>query len=608
MKRVFKTLFKVIVILLTSLLFTLIVMACAVLIWPQIVVNEKAFQFAAPYALRYAREHGVEISWQKSSLQIVSLALVKKRVQLNLGGFCVHVPTVQFQGCAPLVRFNIAVDLYQLKFLELGPLEVQQFRWAFGRILATRCDLNFTSGHPKSRLHLDLTCPVVATFPPFANRWIAQQIPNEIHATIKASIESSTLLPSAETRISGKGQVILDPVRTAALEGHGTVDVELVRGILGQPLTSWEFQSQPHVVIEIPQFERLVQTLRDGPFAIPAPFQVLRGLVAMELQGAADLRVGKVPFQLRTHLTSQTQLLKTSGTGVLEYEDLFTQPKWNLKCDLMLNQVQLVLPKLDWAKPPSLVPDARIKAGAKQGPAEGKSKSFKYTINIETPMDHPALLLSNLAERKIPITVQLMLSDSAPPSGIVRLASFPVEVLHRKAEIHYLQLSLRSPMVESLLFGEIQAEFVDYKITIQLGATLEHPQVNLKSEPPLPESDLVSVLLYGRKLDELNSAESSSVVNTRSAIADRALGLASLYFLASTPIQSLSYDPTSGLVSAKLKLGEGTSLNLGSNAKDSSTIGIQQRLGKNWTLQTDIGNSDTSRGTASASLQWSKRY
>jgi hypothetical protein len=81
----------------------------------------------------------------------------------------------------------------------------------------------------------------------------------------------------------------------------------------------------------------------------------------------------------------------------------------------------------------------------------------------------------------------------------------------------------------------------------------------------------------------------------------------SLYALASTPVQSVSYDPTTRVVSAKVRLGEGVSLNVG-KGRDVTTVGIRKRLGGFWTITTDVTRSTDGANIASAYLEWRHRY
>ncbi|MEO5969714.1 MAG: hypothetical protein ABIQ95_07275, partial [Bdellovibrionia bacterium] len=115
---------------------------------------------------------------------------------------------------------------------------------------------------------------------------------------------------------------------------------------------------------------------------------------------------------------------------------------------------------------------------------------------------------------------------------------------------------------------------------------------------------------FGKPMEELDADQEQSVGSTRAAIADKALGIASLYALASTPVQSVGYDSTTKLFTAKLRLGEGTSLNLGADTNGLEGIGIRKRLSSKWSITTDISNSKSGYQNKAVStfLEWVHRY
>jgi hypothetical protein len=96
----------------------------------------------------------------------------------------------------------------------------------------------------------------------------------------------------------------------------------------------------------------------------------------------------------------------------------------------------------------------------------------------------------------------------------------------------------------------------------------------------------------------------------QAAAAGRGLDLASLYLLASTPVESVGYDPQTGAVSARFRIASGTSLNVSkSQQEDMESIGIRKRIGSNWSIVTQQGNpADPTDKSVSALLQWSHRY
>jgi hypothetical protein len=162
---------------------------------------------------------------------------------------------------------------------------------------------------------------------------------------------------------------------------------------------------------------------------------------------------------------------------------------------------------------------------------------------------------------------------------------------------------------EERLSGSLEVDYTDYTIHANLYGTLDEPVIKFVSNPPLSDQDVISVLLFGRTSEDLDSGETQSVGNVRSAITNRGLGLASLYLLASTPVESVGYDPESGTFSAKFKLAAGTSLNVAESQKQLESLGIKQRVGKHWAITTQYGNpADPTDRSVSTVLEWSHRY
>jgi hypothetical protein len=134
--------------------------------------------------------------------------------------------------------------------------------------------------------------------------------------------------------------------------------------------------------------------------------------------------------------------------------------------------------------------------------------------------------------------------------------------------------------------------------------------VRFISDPPLDDNQIVSVLLFGRPQHELGDEEQNSVANTKAAMADAVLGLGSLYFLASTPIESVGYDPDTGRVIARVGLGGGASIELGAGGNEAgSGVGFRKRISKDFTFRSDVETlGATGRQTVSALIEWVKRF
>jgi hypothetical protein len=279
--------------------------------------------------------------------------------------------------------------------------------------------------------------------------------------------------------------------------------------------------------------------------------------------------------------------------------------------DLALTDVQLELPRLTLESQPQFFPDNRIRPfppGGAAGAVPPGPPPFTYHFRVVTPDGHPVRLLSNLARAPVPVGIDLQGGSSVPLRGSIRVADFPVNLFRRDATVEHLNLTLapeRSP-----IDGVIRIVYTDYTMRILLSGTAEKPWVHLVSDPPLPENQLIAVLLFGRPIDELDPDQAISAGHARDALADGAINLVSLYLLAATPIESIGYDPGTGVFSAKVRLASGTSLNVGAGPGELQSVGISKRISRRWRITTELTRPDAAGvgGGLSALLEWSNRY
>lgn len=420
--------------------------------------------------------------------------------------------------------------------------------------------------------------------------------------------------PDMNAELAGRAQIKIDPILTPLMSGGGSGGAEF-QGVPNQFPEGWELDGAAELQVKVPQFQKWVALLRKTPYAVPAPINPLEGTIKISTSGRTDLDKGEVPIQLQTRLRSKDQKLDLDASGGFAWATVqgVTQPRLNM--NLQLTDVQLALPRLELEAPPRFFPDSRIQvADKKVEEPENPKSAFKYHVRVFTPPANPLRALSNLAQTPVPIRLALELDDAEEPRGAIEVAKFPLELFRREAELESFRLTLMPESDENPIQGSVRLNYVDYVVRVILVGTAENPRVELTSDPPLSENQLISVLFFGRTMDELDSDESQSVGQVRSALADGAVGLASLYFLAATPIQSVGYDPESGVFSAKVRVAEGTSLNVGSGEGQLQTVGVQKRLGRRWRLTTDYAptnelNSQSGMGgILTAFLEWHNRY
>lgn len=465
------------------------------------------------------------------------------------------------------------------------------------------CSFSFKGGTTRD---LDLNCTILTEFSLTALKplKLPQRFKTNLNSNLRFTEVDEMGIPSAKTHVTGPLTLTANTFGQNILKINTVLTSDL-HASLGDAPSKWFQKAHLDANLDVVKFHKLVAHLKHTAWEIPAPLEVLKGKMSFKMAGDLDPTTAVLPLSFQTNLGSQNQKLVTRAEGV--FKVLLKDNSFHPHLDLVvtLPNVQLELPKLGLEVPPQLIPDARVKT---KHPQTTTSPTFEYQVTINTPDGKPIRLLSNLAQEHIPIKVSVTLKHDQPPEGGLRVEGFPIEFFNRKASVTKMFLNLKNPIEQSEVDGWIDVNYADYNVTIRVYSTIKNPQVKLSSDPPLAENQVIAVLLFGQTLNELDPDQTASVGYTQAALTNRAINLASLYLLASTPIQSVGYDSSTGTVMVKLKIAEGTSLNLG-NSTDTHAkkVGIQKRLGAHWGIKTELDHT-SDKDTVTGYLEWHHRY
>lgn len=458
------------------------------------------------------------------------------------------------------------------------------------------CPFKFDWSDPKATT-LGIECPLVA-------RGV---VPDKTDKTLRELLESFGIKFKAAVRwedfpdgkVTGKVTVAAGALPKRLADKAPLVNVNFDVDFGAQK----EWEIHPSLTAQVPDFKRLVTFLKPTPWAIPVPLHVLDGKIEFATDPGVVWGVsgGKATGKLVTTLSSLQQKFNTETTAVFE----MAGGKTSLTLDAYLNKIQLVLPRVEKRPPPSFFPDSRIRANFERKPA---SKGMELLVRVHTPGESPILLISDVTKTPIPVYVNLAVQGSAT-TGSIRLGQVTAQFFHREAKLTRFEIQLAERADLNQIRAEIQIPYTDYTIRILLMGLLKEPQVKLLSDPPLAEDQILAVLLFGKRPESLDRSEAESAGSLRSAVSDGAVSLASMYLLASTPVESIGYDPVSRVFMAKIRLADGTSLNVGSDAKSLNQVGIRHRLGSNWAIMTYLSNPlDPVSRALTAFLEWSRGY
>jgi len=483
------------------------------------------------------------------------------------------------------------------------------------RISLSNCSMDLASkSRSDNRGALKFGCSVDAALKEF-------EIPEDVesiyrhpkHFMADVSAEAETFFyPDPHKQTKASLNVRLRPQKSQLVRMTGDLRVDF-DGVLSNPPKSWKITSNADIDFTIEKFAELVKVLSKTKWPIPAPFNVLDGSLQFSLEGSASSATGGAvfPAKLRTRLKSEKERIFVDSDGKLEVGLHGAEiGQMSLELDVDLKEVQLELPDLTLAGVPSLKPDGRIVLEPKKEDEEKKTDettALTYDLKVKTPKGTPARILSNITPTYVPIAVDVGLKND-DMSGTVSLRKFDVKLFTRTATVNNLDLTLREPAGKSQVIGKLSVPFPDLTVIIELAGTVEQPSITLASDPPMSQGDIISMLLYGEPMDALDSDSASSASDMNAALANNAIALTSFFLLASTPIQSVGYNPDTGVFTARIKLAKKTTLKVGGSSQ-AREVGLSQRLGKGFSITTGWEKTDSdSQGAATAYIEWSKRY
>lgn len=367
--------------------------------------------------------------------------------------------------------------------------------------------------------------------------------------------------------------------------------------------------------LEVPRIEVWRDLLESTPFAIPAPLHVLRGTVSASAEVTLPSLDSPLKGQVlvKTDLASKTQKLKTEVTAQAHSQGPLLDPQVvHVDVEALLKTIHLELPPLRLQAPPQFLPDKRFVLTEKDLAPKPKASAAKLPFELRwkarVRTDDPIQLRSNLLKQVIPVSLNLEVKKPSEMSGTVTVNSFPVELFKKKARIDHINLIFHPGSQTPELDGLILYSNPEVDIRILLLGNTEKPRVEFESDPPLNRQQIVSVLLFNKSLDELNEEEVDSATSLNSAMSDGAFGLFSLIFLSSTPIQSVSYDPTTGAYTARMRLDDRTTFSMGSNFSESRNFTLRRRLGGAWSIRSELKQQDNEPDVVLTLIEWLKRF
>lgn len=365
--------------------------------------------------------------------------------------------------------------------------------------------------------------------------------------------------------------------------------------------------------LNIADIQYIYKILEGFDWQVPTPFNELSGplkIIINEPIFIENKERLQFPVHIESNLEAHQQRLELSSQNRIDFNPQNLREKWNLHSLIFLKDFRIELPPFDpFGGIPRLTPDSRFQSPSQDKPVQ--ENQFKKALNyhIEVKTQNPIQLFSNLAKPYIPIDLDLLLSNDLNITGQIDLRTFELGYLRRSAVVERLNLKIPTDKDAPMdIDGRVRVDVDIYKVYIDIYGNLEAPQIDLLSDPVLPRNEVISLLIFNRPLQTLDESEEESVGGMSAALADQAIGLFGIWALASTPVQSLSYNPATQTYSASLQVTEGTSLSIGGDWESIQNFQLRRRLAQNWIVSTLVRPTPTERARGEFFLEWQRRY
>lgn len=364
--------------------------------------------------------------------------------------------------------------------------------------------------------------------------------------------------------------------------------------------------------LSIPSFHEFVKKLEQTNYSVPAPFSSLQGPIHLRIgNNESTIENDTVPLNLSTELDSTQQSLKSKSTAKINFSK--ESKKILITGESQIHDLKFTLPDLKILEPAPLIKnDPRLVQSATPSPSPTSKrveKSSVVQIEWKVRTDPEAIkIYHSILKPYAPFEVSWDLS-SRDSQGSIELKPFEIEYLNRVAKVKTLRFFQNPGDTKFRYEGKLLIVKTDYTITVDIIQDGEKPKIVLASEPPLNQSDIISVLLFNQTTAELDSDQTNSVASTQSAITNRALGLFSILALSSTPVEAVNFNPSTGIYSARVKLANGLTATVGTDWDRNQEVALRKRLGKNFVLSTILeSDPETNNETRKTLIEWFKRF
>ncbi len=438
------------------------------------------------------------------------------------------------------------------------------------------------------------------------------RVPKNIAVTVDGQFWPQNIFSkSAFKRPLADFALSTDPVRNQLLILEGSTSVKISRN--GE---QFEFEPRLNSRLKIGDFQKFRALLDLWRIAIPAPFDVLQGSIeVIAHEPILSTQSGEqTEVTIKTNLKSEHQQVVFASTV-----RFLLNPARSVLDVLMKVKIEdfiIELPPIDpMAGIPALMPDPRVEM---QPPASStasemlNTQGFKLRFRwaAETLKDSSIRLMHRYADPYVPLSINVQRDPDGDVVGYAQTQTFYLQYLRRRILVERLRVLIdeSAELSDFPVDGRLRVDQTQYAILAEIAGTLRSPIIKLSSEPELSRSDIISVLLFDRRQDQLVGGDAETAGHFEAAMADRAIGLLGLWAFASTPIRNFSYNAVTKMYAATVQISNTVTASLGTNWEEAAHFELRKRISRRWVLTASWvpGEIDTQMGRLV--LQWEKRF
>lgn len=325
---------------------------------------------------------------------------------------------------------------------------------------------------------------------------------------------------------------------------------------------------------------------------LPAPFNVLDGNVIAHL-GVSDRAKEEVNFLMSAgiRLKSKDQVVDVDIGGEFPFH-VRNYSMGLATVGIDFNQLKLNLPKFSKKFiPPQMKPDGRFKSHEEIIHPKEK-KPMPVMLNLTALNKKSLNIKSNLLDEVLRLNFDLHIGENGIQDGYLKVLPLKTTVLKRVIKLRDLVVKFEAPLTP-IIKANVFFPTADYKIYMDLEGPLREPRYVFSSVPPLAESDIFSVLIYGRPMEDLGASDKSSASASTQILKQGVLSLTTLYLLSGTPIEYVGYDQEKKSSFAQIGLGDKSSLRISGGREGVNSTDLRRSIGKGWFIDTSVQNTNT---------------